>query len=179
MVGRRTVIGTLLSLSLSGCAGSRIDLEPPDRRRTTRDRDGDGVPDRADDFPADDRYSYVVESDSDRVQLAPGRFKLYKFEATAASDLYYRARTIDGGRVDIFLTDETNFQKYENRSKWTYYDGGSELNTTAMETTFTVGTERTYYLILDNTAEGDATPSSADRNGQVTVDITVELWRRS
>ena len=179
MVGRRAVVGTILSLSLPGCAGSPIDFSPRGRGGTARDTDGDGIPDRADDFPADDRYSYAVDADTDRIQLAPGRFKLYKFDVTAAADLYYRARTTDGRRVDIFLTDETNFHAYEERSKWTYYDGGSELNTSAAETTFTVGTERTYYLIIDNTAEGEATPSSADRNGQVTVSLTVELRRRS
>jgi hypothetical protein len=179
MVGRRAVVGTVLSLSLPGCAGSLIDRSPRGRGRTARDTDGDGVPDRADDFPSDDRYSRLLDSEVDRVQLASGRFKLYRFDVPAAADLYYRARTTDGSRIDIFLTDETNFHAYEERSKWSYYDGGSELNTSAAETTFTVGAERTYYLIIDNTAEGDATPSSADRNGRVTVSITAELRRRS
>lgn len=145
--------------------GSPIDLSPRGRGRTARDTDGDGVPDRADDFPSDDRYSRRLDSEVDRVQLASGRFKLYEFGVPAAADLYYRVRTTDESPVDVFLTDGTNPHAYEERPKWSHYDEGSELNTSAAETTFTVGTERTSYLIVDDTIEGNATPSSADRNG--------------
>lgn len=177
MLPRRKLICSLLLLVFSGCVQNRTGFSEQNPDQDQTDSDNDGVPDSADDFPKNARYSHVVDSESDVVQLPSGQFKLYRFSPDSPSDLHYRAKTKNDSLTDIFVTDQSNFKKYENRSKWSYYEDGSALGTTSAETTFTVGTDRMYYLIIDNTAEGEATPSSSTSGEEITVSIDIELRR--
>jgi hypothetical protein len=173
MVSRRRFISIAPVVALSGCVRSA------DQRivETPHDSDGDGIPDENDDFPSNDRYSYLVTSNSETIRLQAGELKAYQFSVDAASDLYYQVRTTDGNRIDVFVTDESNYEAYTQRSKWNYYEDGSELQTIAVERTFTVGNERTYYLVIDNSQEGAATPSN--KNNTVTAEITIKVRRLS
>jgi len=179
MALRRTVVGMVGGVLLAGCSGRELVSDTQNAESGGADRDGDGVPDSKDDFPSDAEYSLLVESVSEEITLAPGEYKLYGFEVNAPSDLSYEIATRGDGLVDVFLTDESNFRKFENRSKWSYYDDGSELSTATAAVTFTVGTERRYYLVVDNSPEGGATPSTDDGTGRATVEVRIQLKRRS
>lgn len=178
MVSRRGLFGIIAPILAPGCTADPASLDPSHSDQDTVDSDGDGVPDRNDDFPEDSRYTYLVNSTSEEIRLGPGEFKLYRFSVGAVSDLRYGVHTSSQSSFDVFVTDKPNFQKFENGSKWSYYEAASKLNTTSAQVTFTVGTDRTYYLVIDNTAEGNATPSSAG-DKSVTVTTEVELRRRS
>jgi hypothetical protein len=65
---------------------------------------------------------------------------------------------------DVFITDEENFQNYQERSPWKYYKSGSSLNVTASKHNFILGTDRTYYLVIDNTREGNVTTVSSNQS---------------
>ena len=177
---RRQLIGVVGSLLVTGCTGQQPEILTDDSSPASTDTDDDGVSDSVDDFPNNETYTYLVESDTESVRLKPGELKLYRFQVEGVSDLIYRIRTQDNSRIDVFVTDKENFQQYEDRSKWSYYENGSELNTTNASATFTVGTDRTYYLVIDNSAEGAATPATSTAGDTTTtVRIEVELRRRS
>lgn len=171
MVSRRQFIAVTPVVTLAGCA------RPTDREviKTQRDSDKDGVPNQNDDFPSNDKYSYLIDSDSETIRLQTGELKSYQFSVDAPSDLYYHVWTTDGSKIDVFITDESNYDSYVQRSKWKYYEDGSKLQTTDVERTFTVGGERSYHLVIDNSQEGAATPSN--KSNMITVKITIEIRR--
>lgn len=146
----------------------------PDREADT---DGDGVADTNDDFPEDSRYSTVVQEYSDTVDINEDYYQYYEITPAEQADLYYAVEVRSDVRIDVILTDETNFGYFENGDEWEYYGDGSDLDTLSAEESMQLSSDRTYYLIVDHTDEGRAVPPTNFDNDRITVDVEYGLYR--
>lgn len=158
-----------------GVADSRDEYpNDPDRQADT---DGDGVADSFDDFPENSNYSELVEEYGDTIDLNEDYYQYYEFELTEPADLFYTVEVQGDIYIDVFLTDGTNFTYFEDGSEWEYYGSGSDFDTLAAEESFEMGTDRTYYLVVDHTDEGGAAPPTNGVNDRITVGISYTLVR--
>lgn len=178
MQTRRNTIALVAGVALAGCAssgggGGSGGGTPTDRP----DSDGDGVPDAEDDFPDDSRRSVLLGEDSETVELNEDYYQAFEFDPSQPAVLDYEAEVRGDVRIDLILTDETNFGYFEDGSEWEYYAEGSDFDTLSAEESMNLGSDRTYYLIVDNTSEGGAEPPTNFDNDRVTVDVEYQLYR--
>ena len=84
------------------------------------------------------------------------------------SEIYIRISVLNGIPVDIFLFDEENFGQYINQdSSYEFISEGSHLNTTSSYIVVTLESGK-YFLVVDNTDEGLASPPQDAVNNFVT-----------
>lgn len=140
------------------------------------DRDGDGVPDYADDFPTDSTRSTLLGRGSDSLELNEDYYQSYSFSPSMPAVLSYEVEVRSNTRIDVILTDAANFRYFEDGTDWEYYTRGSDLDTTYASNEMQLGTSRDYYLIIDHTSEGSASPPTNFSNDRITVDVSYELF---
>ncbi len=192
--GRRTFIkgaSAIIVAGIAGCTGDRGDSsggggdfdggDGPqdgdfDGGDEPQDSDGDGVPDDEDDFPNDSTRSVLLSSGRESYDLNEDYYQYLQFSPSQPATLSYEAEVQGDLRIDVILTDETNFQYFEDETDWEYYPEGSELDTLYASNEMDIGTDRTYYLIIDNTNQGRAAPPTNFDNDRVEVDVQYELY---
>lgn len=99
---------------------------------------------------------------SDTVKIDPGSSASIEvpFDQGANRDLSYVAEVTDGPRIDVFLMDNANHQRYRDGQDFSYHEEGSELDTARAERHLTVPETGTWWIVLDHTSRGEAAPSS-------------------
>jgi hypothetical protein len=182
--GRRRFIqgaSAVIVAGIAGCTGDRGDGsgggggdfggddEP-------QDSDGDGVPDNEDDFPNDSTRSELLSRGSESYDLNEDYYQYLQFSPSQPATLSYDAEVRGDIRIDVILTDETNFRYFEDGTDWEYYGEGSELDTLRASNEMEIGTDRNYYLIIDNTDEGRAAPPTNFDNDRVEADVEYEVY---
>jgi len=164
--------------TVAGCAGSDSSGGVSDGGSNSeeRDSDGDGVPDSRDDFPNDSTRSELLQRGNESYDINEDYYQYLRFSPSQPATLSYDVDVQGDIRIDVILTDGTNFQYFEDGTDWEYYGEGSELDTIRASNEINLGTDRTYYLIMDNTSEGQAAPPTDFDNNRVEVDIEYELY---
>jgi len=142
---------------------------------TRPDQDNDGVPDSQDDYPDDSDYSVLLQQNSTSVDINEDYYQYFSFSPSRSANLSYIAEVQGDISIDAILVDGTNFTYYEDRTEWEYYVRGTDMDTTYADVDMDIGTDREYYLILDNTSRGGAAPPFDLQNNRVTVDLSYEL----
>ncbi|HHT76013.1 MAG TPA: hypothetical protein GXZ80_08215 [Euryarchaeota archaeon] len=104
------------------------------------------------------------------VTIQPGQALFLEFDSVWQTKLSYDVEVISGPNIDVIVTDERGYESYFNpfSTLW-YYPEASYLNTRSASVTTNVQGGQ-YYLIIDNSMAGRATP-----DGQpVTVRYSLE-----
>lgn len=158
-----------------GVADSRD--EYPDDPEREADSDGDGVADSFDDYPDNSEYSVLVDEFSETVDLNEDYYQYYELDVRETTDLFYEVEVQSDIRIDVFLTDGTNFRYFEDDADWEYYTDGSDFDTLSTSQSFRLGPDQTYYLVVDHTDEGGAAPPTNGVNDRITVDVAYTLAR--
>jgi hypothetical protein len=115
-----------------------------------------------------------TQSETIQKQIPNQEYVYYEFSVNKPRIIQYSLTTENGVPVDVFITDEENFQNFHERSPWKYYQTGSSMNTKAPKNSFILGTDRTYYLVIDNSREGNVTTIPSDRP-PITISGEIEL----
>lgn len=140
------------------------------------DLDNDGVPDSCDDFPRDSTRSTLFDSRLETVDLNEDYYQAPPFTSPTTCNTRIQGRGDGDIRIDVILTDETNYQYFEDGPEWEYYAEGSDLDTLYATGEMELVNDRTYYLIIHNTTEGRAAPPSNFENDRVEVTVDYELY---
>lgn len=111
---------------------------------------------------------------SDTVKIDPGSSASIEvsFDQRGSRDLSYVAEVTDGPRIDVFLLDNANHQRYRDGQDFSYHEEGSDLDTARADKSLTVPEAGTWWIVLDHTSEGGASPDSFGAEA-VTVRWTV------
>ena len=88
------------------------------------------------------------------------------------SEIYIIINVINGIPVDVFLFDEENFELYRNNESYEFILEGSRLNTSSVDITITLEVG-TYFLVVDNTEAGEASPSLNNSSNNVTFTYNI------
>lgn len=176
-----TTLSAAGTVAIAGCTGGSGDGDGggsfgESTPTPEPDQDGDGVPDYADDFPTDSTRSTLLGQRSDSIDLNEDYYQSYSFSPSEPATLSYEVEVRSDIRIDVILTDSTNFRYYEDGNEWEYYTRGSDLDTTYASNEMDLGTEREYYLIIDHTNSGSASPPTNFDNDRITVDVSFELF---
>lgn len=160
MITRRSLTRIFLIFLLSGCVGT-----PPGEGVTTDSQNTD-----------DSTNSGVASKQTETIQkdVPRNKYVFYEFSVNKPQVLQYDIISENNVTFDVFITDEKNFQNYQERSPWKYYKSGSSLNVTAAKHNFILGTDRTYYLVIDNTREGNVTTISSNQS-PISISGKIEL----
>jgi hypothetical protein len=153
----------------SGCLGSRH----PSTATVEPDADRDGVPDRGDDYPTDDRRAYREFRVEGTPTLRPGQFSAVALTNSprASGDVLHYDVAVDGdAEVDCLVFERAAYDAYE--------DGARDVpivaeysRTGITETTLTRTLDRGEYVFsLDHT---DLVTDPGER--RVTVNRLLEL----
>ena len=176
------VSSAVITAGIAGCAsdggngGSDGGGVSSGESNEVQDSDGDGVPDSEDDFPNDSTRSELLSEGSESYDLNEDYYQYLRFSPSQEATLSYEAEVAGDIRIDVILTDGTNFQYFEDGTDWEYYAEGSELDTLFASNEVRLGTGTEYYLIIDNTSEGRAAPPTNFDNDRVEVDVQYELF---
>ncbi len=96
------------------------------------------------------------------------------FEDGSPMKITYDVTVTDGPRIDVFVMDNANFQKYESNDDFHYVERASDLDVSSTSKSFTLERNDQWHLVLDNTDKGGAQPPQNLQNDPATVQWTVE-----
>jgi hypothetical protein len=105
-----------------------------------------------------------------------GDFWHFEIPIVATSEIDYTVSVMIGDPVDIFLFDEENFERYQTDQvpavigfvHFEFINEGSRLNASFADITVTLD-EGTYFLVVDNTIKGEASPPEDNVNNTATI----------
>lgn len=150
MISRRNLVAVFVIILLSGCVGLS-----PDGDITVTSRHSDS--ETKHEVP-------TTQSKSIQTKIPNHEYVYYEFSVNQPRILEYSISSERNVSFDIFITDEENFQNFHERSPWNYYETGSSMKTTMAKNSFMLGTDRTYYFVIDNSREGNVTTIPSNRS---------------
>jgi hypothetical protein len=103
-------------------------------------------------------------------------FWSYKIHGSDSREITisYTINVLDGPAIDVLLFHKNDYHRYRNNEPgWEFIPEGSQLDVTATVVEVTVEGGR-YYLVVDNTNEGMATPPQDDMDDSVTFRYSIE-----
>jgi len=169
---RRALLGSIATVTLGGCLD---DVTSQSTTTTTSDRDGDGVPDHADDYPDDpDRafQSFHAESGG-ATTLEPGDFQAFALtnSPTASGDvLHYEASVAGDTPIDCLVFERDAYDRYERGARDVPIVE-SYSRTAVTEASLTTQLDRGEYIfVVDYTDQ--TTPAES---GPIDVTYTLDL----
>jgi hypothetical protein len=113
---RRALLGSIATLTVGGCLGKQGQTTST----TQSDRDQDGVPDHADDYPTDDRRAFQSSYSSGSPTLQPGEFSaiaLTNSPQASGDILHYEASTDGDTGIDCLVFERTAYDAYESGNR--------------------------------------------------------------
>lgn len=172
---RRELLKKCVSLpivaALAGCSDSTVQGDTADP-----DSDGDGVPDRLDDYPRDSNRSQFVDSISDGDELNEDYYMAYDFTLSQPATLDYTVDVEGNLPLDVIVTDGTNFRYFEDDADWKYVAELSDMETVHASADGILDSGE-WVIIIDNTSSGRASPPSNFNNDRVSYSIDMEIYR--
>lgn len=125
-------------------------------------------------FFCDIPISAIVTADSGTATINENEYYYWQIPLPDGGILSYEIRIINELRVDVFLYDEKNFYKYEHYfTSPEHHIEGSELNTIHATNRVNLPSG-TYFLVVDNTNHGIASPPDDGENNPATFYYTVK-----
>lgn len=101
----------------------------------------------------------AADSDSGTETILSGHYMALPIDASAVIKIIYSIQVTSGPNIDVILTDGAGYSQYISSSPSVQYlVQGTRLNTRSASASVEVDSGR-YYLIIDNTNTGAATPS--------------------
>ena len=88
------------------------------------------------------------------------------------SEIYITISVLNGIPIDIFLFDEENFELYRNNESYEFILEGSRLNTIIADIIVTLEAG-TYFLVVDNTDAGVASPPLDNVNNIASITYNI------
>lgn len=137
------------------------------------DSDGDGVPDRRDDYPNDSSRSRQIESISDTRNIEEDDWRYYTFNFSSTGTVEYEFVVREGPPIDAIFMEESEYEYFEEGERAQYYQDLTIMDSTGGSTKGQVS-EGTYYMVFDNSNLGEAAPPANLSNDVVSVDFTLE-----
>ncbi|MBP2251001.1 hypothetical protein J2754_001322 [Halarchaeum solikamskense] len=171
---RRALLGSLAAVTLGGCLDD-VTSRSTTTTTTASDRDGDGVPDRGDDYPDDpDRAFRSFHADSGgATTLEPGDFQAFALTNSpeASGDvLHYEASVAGDTPIDCLVFERDAYDRYE-RGDRDVPIAESYSRAAVTETSLTARLDRgAYVFAVDYTDQ--TTPTGT---GPVDVTYTLDL----
>lgn len=111
---------------------------------------------------------------SGTVDIEDGEYRSWNFSPQANVMLEYEFTVIDGPPVDVIVMREHGFTDYSEDTEYAYYVDGSTMDAKSKTVEIGLAGQNIYYLVVDNTAKGEATPPP-DGIAVATVEITAEV----
>jgi hypothetical protein len=175
---RRALLGSIATLSLSGCLGRQQQQMPS----TTRaDRDQDGVPDHADDYPTDDRRAFQSSYSSGSPTLQPGEFSAVALtNSPQASDdiVHYEVSTASDTSIDCLVFERSAYDAYESGNRdVSVVSRYSRTDVTSVSVTEQLG--RGEYIFVVDYTELLTSPETDSVEVRYTVDIAEPVTSRT
>lgn len=98
---------------------------------------------------------------SDTVKIDPGNFApiQLQFDEGPAMRVGYEVTVTEGPRIDVFVLDNANYQKYRDNEDFQAH-GASDLDTASAKQEFTLEEQGTWWIVLDHTNRGGAQPAT-------------------
>lgn len=121
-----------------------------------------------------------VYSIDQTLEVEPYGYRYYDIDLSSEMDdatlpLYIEYEVIvrSGPPIDVILTTQDEFEAYQNGDRFRYLSGSS-LDTTLGTEAGSIDDIRTYYLILDSTTAGRASPDGyTTQTAEVDIDLTI------
>lgn len=148
-------------------AGGNENTERPDV-------DNDDVPDVQDDFPNDSDLSRQLSSTSDTRKIEEDEWRYYELEFNSTGRIYYDFVVREGPAIDAILMEKSEYSYFESDQRSEYLSGLSALDSTGQTVEGKVNAG-SYYLVFDNSNNGEAAPPANLSNDVVTVEFEIEL----
>lgn len=79
-----------------------------------------------------------------------------------------------GPNIDFIIMESTYFERYRDGDSYQYITAGSEMNTAGANIDAAIGSGN-LYLVIDNTAAGDAEPPTNLDDDVATVDYDLTV----
>jgi len=107
------------------------------------------------------------------VVIEAEHFFSYHISMKKFDTAYFEVEVVEGGEIDILVTNEYNFRRYMRAEEFIYLRGGSILKILKVNNLFVAQDEETYHVILDNTfyPDGGARPNMDLNYGVVRVKL--------
>lgn len=137
------------------------------------DVDNDGVPDIEDDFPNDSDLSRQLSSTSDTRKIEEDEWRYYELEFSSTGQIYYDFIVREGPEIDVILMEKSEYTYFESEQRAEYFPDLSALDS-AGETVEGKVNPGSYYLVFDNSPNGEAAPPTNFSNDIVTVEFEIE-----
>lgn len=110
-------------------------------------------------------------SRSGAFELPKGRFIALKYEPEDRLEFSYDLTVKNGGKLDVYVLEETAFTNYKEGTDFEFYEKLSSLSTTAATATDRLD-PGSYRLLIDNTSVGEAN-SGNTITGSVTIEASI------
>lgn len=107
--------------------------------------------------------------------IEAGDHRSWKFSAQANVMLEYSFTVLDGPPVDVIVMREYGYTDYTEDTEFAYYIDGSTMAAESKSVEVGLGGENIYYLVVDNTAKGEAAPPTEGENAVAEVEIQAEV----
>ncbi|MEF8771126.1 hypothetical protein [Halodesulfurarchaeum sp.] len=111
---------------------------------------------------------------SDTFDIEDGDHRNWKFSPQANVMLKYEFTVIDGPPVDVIVMREHGFTDYSKDKEYTYYIDGRTMDAESKSVEIGLAGQNIYYLVVDNTAKGEATPQPDGKTAVASVEIAAE-----
>lgn len=89
--------------------------------------------------------------------------------------LEYEFTVIEGPPIDVIVMREYGYTDYTEGEDFAYYRQGSTMDAERRSVEVGLAGENIYYLVIDNTAKGEATPPTDGENAVARVEIVAEV----
>ena len=113
---RRALLGSIATLTVGGCFGN----QGQETSTTQPDRDHDGVPDHADDYPTDDQRAFQSSYSSGSPTLQRGEFvaiALTNSPLASGDIVHYEVSTEGGTGIDCLVFERPAYDAYVSGSR--------------------------------------------------------------
>lgn len=104
----------------------------------------------------------VNSQQTNQIDVLEGGNVVNSFHLEKGDKLHYEFDVIEGPAIDVFIMDDSNYQKYDNKEEFQYYDEPSTLGSTSGSGDFEAPEDGKYHIVLDGTSAGQANPDYSD-----------------
>lgn len=136
------------------------------------DVDGDGVPDKDDDYPENPDYTTKVGEFSDRVEVEEDSWTYWEMEFNEPTEIGYEFIVRDGPDADLIMFEESEFSHYEEMERAEYLGSASSMNTSNADVERVSVPAGSYRLVIDNSNWGEAQPPTNLDDDVVTAELS-------
>ncbi len=106
--------------------------------------------------------SFSADISSGKVTtVEKGGYSFARYDPGKGDEIRYEFEVLSGPKIDVFVMNQTNFNKYENLSEFEYYEDSSILGSGEGAKTFKSPTNDTLYIVMDGTVSGKVNPDSS------------------